>query len=85
MRRFLTALIVLSILVMAQNVVALVPAPDGQEWPLAVVDLGSKQAAESEPAHEMPYAMSMLLLLAGVSGLTIAGGRPARERRPTDP
>ena len=84
MRRILPLVIVLAILVMAQSVVAMMPgpspAPAGAQ--IAIIE-GLGGAAPLPPTDAalgaLPQPMSLVLLMTGLSGLTAAGCRPARE------
>jgi hypothetical protein len=86
MRPFLTALIVISILVMAQSVVAITPAPSALDDDLRVEFLeetGSavrSSGADTASIGGAPEPMATFLLLTGISGLAAAGTRPSRER-----
>jgi hypothetical protein len=86
MRRFLTALIGLSILVMAQNVVAIMPTPSSADLQIEIAaDASSAENAQPGAATivGIPEPMSLVLLLTGISGLTAAGSRPSRKAEAT--
>jgi len=88
MRPFLTALIVISILVMAQSVLAITSAPSTQDLGLQVEfeELASNTAPATAPAAQTasiggaPKPTATWLLLTGISGLAAAGNRPSRVR-----
>ena len=90
MRAFLTAFICLSVLVMAQNVIAIAPSS-----PLVGADSKSVEAsADSQPVgadvrltassatsgRDIPDPGTMILLVAGLSGLTAVGARSEGRR-----
>jgi hypothetical protein len=93
MRRFILAFTILSILGMAQNVVAGIPVPSGvasdgtadEMATMAVMEAASVAAAPV--GGKRPEPRSLLLLIAGLSGLAAAGHRhePARRSRESDP
>lgn len=86
MRRFLIALFVLTILVTAQNVVAMMPVPVPSGLSLEIMDAADSTEARAADAKDVAQPMSLMLLLTGISGLTIAGGsRPARRPQPGSP
>lgn len=77
MRRFLAALTVLSIVVMAQSVVAITPAPSAQiEGLETMTSSDAAHAAHTAAVGGAPQPMAVFLLLTGLSGLAAAGGRP---------
>jgi hypothetical protein len=90
MRPLLTALIVISILVMAQSVLAITSAPSTLDLGLQVEfeDLASGPVPTTAPPAEAaasiggaPEPMATFLLLTGISGLAAAGNRPSRMRQ----
>jgi len=89
MRRFLTAFICLSTLAMAQNVIAAAPsfAEQGLEvvdCPLGLSPIGAETVGPADrPASELPEPGTMMLLVAGFSGLTAVGARD--QERPAAP
>ena len=87
MRRIQTVLIVFSILVMAQSVVAVMPNPGPSGAHREVVeDLVRLEHASSTTAAAigvLPASMNFLLLLSGLAGLTLAGNRSSREQAPS--
>ncbi len=85
MRRFLIAFSVLSILVMAQNVVAGTPVTLSPELLTQTVGevAGLEFTAASPPVGgATPEPIPMLLLIAGLSGLAVAGNRTDHRRQP---
>jgi len=86
MRRFLIALTVLSILVMAQNVVAGTPVVLSPELLTeAVGEVADLQftAATRPVGGNTPEPISLLLLIAGLSGLAAVGNREGHRHRPS--
>lgn len=81
MRRFLTALITFSILVMAQNVLAITPVTeDVRAGEDVVAGLAPSTATGPEGPPSQPEPISLALLLVGLAGLTAAGdARTHRE------
>lgn len=85
MRRFLTAFICLSTLAMAQNVIAAAPSSpsDGLEavecpLPTTAPGVGLDAvliASPVAPDRDLPEPGTMMLLVAGLSGLTAVGAR----------
>jgi len=83
MRRFLTALITFSILVMAQNVLAITPVtqdagPDG----MIAAGLSETGVTGTSGRSSQPEPISMALLLVGLAGLTAAGDARSSQRAP---
>lgn len=69
MRQTLFALVVLSTVAFAQNVLAISPAPEG------VVPVPAAVASGVSAAALVPPGSSLALLFAGLVGLTAAGRR----------
>ncbi len=85
MRRFLVALSVLSILVMAQNVVAGTPvtlSPELLTETVGEVAALGFTAASTPVGGATPEPFSLMLLVVGLSGLAAVGDRADRRRRP---
>jgi len=85
MRRFLIVFTILSILVMAQNVVAGTPVTLSPELLTAAVGevAGLEFTAANAPVGgATPEPISLLLLVAGLSGLAAAGNRAEQRSRP---
>jgi hypothetical protein len=83
MRRVLTLMIVLAILVMAQSVVAMMPTPTpGRAQVEVLKDVESLASIPTTKAalRSLPPPMSLVLLMTGLSGLAAAGSRSARDR-----
>jgi len=89
MRPFLTALIVISILVMAQSVLAITAAPSTRDLDLQVEfedeasTPGPASSVDAAAIGGTPEPMTTLLLLTGISGLAAAGSRPSGSREPS--
>ena len=81
MRQFILAFTVLSILVMAQNVVAITPAEAGGSMSIEVLGAVGEMNASAASSGKTPEPISLGLLVAGLSGLAAAGdrSRPRRE------
>ena len=93
MRQIVLALTCLATFAMAQNVLAIAPAPITGDEQARLVDLAmhapERTSAGPAPlvtahrhADTAPPVSSTALLLAGLAGLTVAGGR--RERLPEE-
>lgn len=88
MRGFVTAFIVLSIVVMAQSVIAVTPGgPSSTGLQLEVFDqtLGQTAGASASLAVDQaaiggaPNPIAIWMLLTGISGLAAAGSLPSRS------
>ena len=83
MRRFLTALLILSIVVMAQSVVAITPTPSSGSLQAEILEISSAGTTELSAIGGLPEPLTLVLLLIGISGLAAAGNRAAREQEST--
>ncbi len=97
MRRFLTTLICLSTLAMVQNVIAAAPAASSVPGAdgLVAVEYAEASAVGSlageslvvspaAPDRDLPTSGTMMLLVAGLAGLTAVGARTdGRSARPS--
>ena len=83
MRRFLTALVILSIVVMAQSVVAITPTPSSGHLQVEILEASSAATSELVAIGGLPEPFTLALLLMGISGLAAAGNRSSREQDPT--
>jgi len=85
MRRFLTAFVCLSILALAQNVIAAAPSSASAEFGVAgssvlatSTAVGTDEGLVLSPAapdRNLPAPGTMMLLVAGLSGLAAVGAR----------
>jgi len=80
MNRFLIALMILSVVVMTQSVVAVTPTPTVELQALS--DAAGLVAGQPDVAAigGLPDPPALFLLLAGLSGIVVAGSRPTRGR-----
>jgi hypothetical protein len=78
MRQFWIALVCLSTLAMAQNMVVVAPLSTDEDraaCPPAEITTSQFSPASAFPGGEVPTPATMLLLVVGLSGLTAVGGR----------
>jgi len=78
MHRFLVCLIVVSILVLAQNVVDVSPASSSLGVPLEKIEEGWRATDSGTTTTSMTRSAATFLLWTGLWGLTVAGNRPKR-------
>lgn len=85
MRQFWIALVCLSTLAMALNVVSAAPLSSAAERPIGPPsDVGAKgfDSETTLPGRELPTPSTTMLLVLGLSGLTAVGGRGhSRDRK----
>ena len=76
MRRFLIAFVCLSTIALLQNVVVATPA-HSDETPAAAADRAQTRLLAAPP--QRPDAPTLMLLVAGLSGLAAVGGRSEEQ------
>ncbi len=80
MHRFLICVMVVSILVLAQNVVDVSPASSSLGVPLENIEEGWRATDSGTATTSMTRSAATFLLWTGLWGLTVAGNRPTRPK-----